>query len=110
MQPCALRNRIGAWHLDLNPSNSIAVRGMLGFASRVEMRRSCDRREGFPLLSLHPRQTSEAGRLTEATGRGTAHALLGSLGFRFQVSGRGPNGRYSLAFAYLNPLHILFPQ
>lgn len=59
--------------------------GVLGFASRVEMRRSCDRREGFPLLSLHPRQTPEAGRLAEATGRGTAHALLGSLGLRFQA-------------------------
>ena len=46
--------------MDLNPSNSSVVRGMLGLASRVAMRRSCKRRKGFPLLSLHPKQVPEA--------------------------------------------------
>ena len=46
--------------MDLNPSNSSVVRGMLGLASRVAMRRSCKRRKLFPLLSLHPKQVPKA--------------------------------------------------
>lgn len=86
MYLCALRNRrIGAWHVDLNPSNSSAVRGMLGLASRVAMRRRCNRREEFPLLSLHPKQVPETGSFAEATRLGACGALLENLGFVFQA-------------------------
>ena len=76
--------------MDLNPSNSSAVRGMLGLASRVAMRRHCNRGEGFPLLSLHPKQAPgwELGRSHEVRG-----LRCFTREFGLCVSGHGPTGR-----------------